>query len=96
MINTAGDYFYTGTSTGELCIFNVPNKVFKAALPISNNGILSFAYTEGILYVGSGDGRLKKLVGGDGKWNLEAEIILEGKVVSISLSPNKNELLVGT
>ena len=44
--------------------------------------------------VGSGDGKLKKLVGNDIRWNLQTEAQLRGPVVSISVSAK--EFIVGT
>lgn len=42
-------------------MFHIPNKIFKAALPIGLNGVLSLANINDYLYVGSGDGKIKKL-----------------------------------
>ena len=59
------DMFLTGSASGELCIFSINNRVFRAALPIANNGIVSMVTDQKFLYVGSGDGRIKKLEGYD-------------------------------
>jgi len=48
------------------------------------------------LFVGSGDGKVKKLTGSDTRWNLERELCLEGRMNSITIDPNGNELLAGT
>lgn len=48
------------------------------------------------IFIGSGDGKLKRLIGKDYKWSLDLEIQLEGKIVSLTLSPNGKELLAGT
>lgn len=36
-----GDFLYVGTHAGEMCIFSITSQggVFKAAVPISNNGV---------------------------------------------------------
>ena len=52
------------------------------------------AATHDGLIIGSGDGKLKKLVGGDVRWNLQTEAQLRGPIVSISAS--HKELIVGT
>jgi hypothetical protein len=44
-----------------MCIFNIPNKIFKAAIPISANGALSFAVFGNNIFVGAGDGKIRKL-----------------------------------
>lgn len=33
-IDNSGDFLYVGTTGGELCIFNITNNVFKAAIPV--------------------------------------------------------------
>jgi len=46
--------------------------------------------------VGSGDGKVKKLVGSGTKWMLEAEVQLDGAVMSLSVDHLNKELLAGT
>ena len=48
------------------------------------------------LYVGSGDGKLKRLNIGDGKWNMTHEAQLDSKVQSVSVSQDGKELIAGT
>ncbi|OMJ86838.1 hypothetical protein SteCoe_11542 [Stentor coeruleus] len=92
--DTAGAYYFAGTNSGEIIIFNIQNRVFRASIPLSSNGILCILETGGYLYVGSGDGKIKKLVGGDNKWSIVAEAQLPGKVVSLSYG--RNEIISGT
>ena len=42
-------------------------------MPISSNGLLSVALAGDYVYIGSGDGKLKKLSIAQGKWNLTHE-----------------------
>lgn len=42
-------------------------------MPISSNGLLSVAFLGDYIYVGSGDGKLKKLSVADGRWNMTHE-----------------------
>lgn len=65
-------------------------------MPISSNGLLSVAYLDGFIYVGSGDGKLKKLSVADGQWNLSHEALLDSKVMSVCISPDGKELMAGT
>jgi len=51
----------TGTSSGEVCVFSVYSNIYRAAMPISSNGILSAAIDEDFMYVGGGDGKLRKI-----------------------------------
>ena len=48
------------------------------------------------LFVGSGDGRIKKLVGEGTKYVLDKEVILEGRIVSLALNQDANDMLVGS
>ena len=46
--------------------------------------------------MGSGDGKVKKMVGQDTKWILQSEILLKGAVKSLSPDYKTNEILAGT
>jgi WD40 repeat protein len=48
------------------------------------------------IYVGGGDGKVKKLNIGGGKWVLTHEAQLDTKIVSIAASSDKKELIIGT
>jgi hypothetical protein len=65
VIDATGDYLYVGTTAGEICIFSISNGggIFKAAIPVSNNGVLNMRMSGRSLFVGNGDGKVKKLVG---------------------------------
>ena len=94
MIN--GDTLLAGTSGGEICVFSVYSKIFKATMPISSNGLMSIALIEDYIYVGGGDGKVKKMSIGGGKWSLTHEAQLDSKVMSLSVSVDKKELIAGT
>jgi cilia- and flagella-associated protein 52 len=49
-----------------------------------------------VLYCGGGDGKLKKLVGKATKYNLDKEVLLDGRIVGLSMSNDGKELLSGT
>ena len=65
-------------------------------MPISSNGLLSMALIDDLLFVGGGDGKVKKLSIAGGKWSLTHEAQLDSKVMSLSVSTDKKELIVGT
>lgn len=65
-------------------------------MPISSNGVLCLALVDDHVYVGGGDGKVKKLNIAGGKWMLTHEAQLDSKVISISSSADKKELIVGT
>ena len=48
------------------------------------------------MYVGGGDGKLKKVNLATGQWTLSHEAQLDSKVMSINLSNDEKELIVGT
>lgn len=96
MIDKDGKYLFLGTSGGEVAIFNIIAMVFKALLPVSVNGIWSIVEFGGAIFTGSGDGKVKKLIGIDTKWQLDSEIILKGHVTSMSVDPFHKEILAGT
>ena len=71
-------------------------KFLVLTFKISNNGIWSIVFHNDAVFVGSGDGKVKKLKGKDTKWILEAEILLSGSINSMSVDKNNNEILAGT
>jgi hypothetical protein len=62
-----------GTSGGEICIFSIFSRIYRATMPISSNGLMCLAVVEDVIYVGGGDGKVKKLSIGGGKWSLTHE-----------------------
>lgn len=42
-------------------------------MPISSNGLLSISLVDNFIFVGGGDGKVKKLNIADGKWSLTHE-----------------------
>ncbi|ETI42043.1 hypothetical protein L917_12232 [Phytophthora nicotianae] len=88
----------SGTTAGELVVFNTESLVYRNAVPIVRNGVHSVAACgdTGYVYVGAGDGVLKKLVGRDSDWNLVGQVQLVGGITSISISPGGAQLFAGT
>lgn len=68
-----GDMLFCGTTGGEVCLFSVSAQIYRATMPISSNGLMSMALLGDYIYVGSGDGKLKKLGISDGRWNMTHE-----------------------
>lgn len=91
-----GDMLLAGTSGGEICIFSIYSRIYRATMPISSNGLMSIALTDEFIFVGGGDGKVKKMSIAGGKWNLTHEAQLDSKVMSLSVSNDKKELIVGT
>ena len=98
MLDAQGQNVFVGSSAGEVCIFNVPNKIFKAAISVSTNWVLSMALLpQGDLVVGSGDGKLKRLHCTNGTdYVIRQEVQLDGAVTSINQVSSVGELVVAT
>eukprot|EP00164_Ancoracysta_twista_P004891 GFYU01006652.1.p1 GENE.GFYU01006652.1~~GFYU01006652.1.p1 ORF type:complete len:670 (-),score=143.64 GFYU01006652.1:102-1976(-) len=90
------EFLYAGTKEGEFVIFNVENRVFRHNFHVSHNGMTALAYDGKYVYAGHGDGKLKKLEGTDKYWTILDEIDVNGHIVSMSMAPNKQEMIVGT
>lgn len=85
-----------GTGGGEICIFSIYNRIYRATMPLSSNGLMALSMIDDFIFVGGGDGKVKKLSIGGGKWVMTHEAQLDSKVVSINGSSDKKELIVGT
>ena len=66
-----------GTSVGEIMVFSTDNLLYRAALPIAANGVCSVCVAGSFLYVGAGDGKVKKLQGNDQYWSIVTEVRIE-------------------
>ncbi|RLN55806.1 hypothetical protein BBJ29_006695 [Phytophthora kernoviae] len=76
-----------GTAAGELVVFNTDALVYRNAVPVVRNGVHSIVVcgATGYVYVGAGDGVLKKLVGRDSEWNLVGQVQLVGGITSFRI-----------
>jgi len=86
----------TGTSGGEICLFSIASQCYRATMPISSNGLLCMASLGDNIFVGSGDGKLKKLSIAEGRWNMTHEAQLDSKIMSVTPSNDGKELMAGT
>jgi len=94
--HVAGGMLLVGTQSGEICIFDVASNIYRASMPVTSNGLLCGAVDGDNLYVGGGDGKLKKLSMQNGQWQLTHEAQLDSKVMSVNLSNDCKELICGT
>jgi WD40 repeat protein len=95
-LDDSGVFCFAGTKTGEMIVFNIQSAIFKHSFQVSSNGVLSICTSGDAVYVGSGDGKVKKLRGNDVKWETEKEVQLAGKITSLSLSSDSQTLYAGT
>lgn len=65
-------------------------------MPIASNGVVCLALMDDFVFVGGGDGKVRKLNIAAGKWALTHEAQLDNRVMSISVAADKKEILVGT
>lgn len=85
-----------GTTGGEICVFSIASAIYRASMPLTSNGILCGACDKDFLYVGGGDGKVKKVALAGGSWTLTHEAQLDSRVMSVNLSNDGQELIVGT
>jgi WD40 repeat protein len=96
-IDPTGEFCYAGTKTGELIVFSIKNAIFRTSEQVSSNGVISLCpFVDNQLFIGSGDGKLKRLRGYDQKWEIVQETQLQGKINSLSLSTDGSLLIAGT
>ena len=91
-----GDMILAGTTGGEICVFSMSQAIYRASMPLTSNGIICGMVHEDNLYVGGGDGKIKKVSLAGGSWTLTHEAQLDSRVMSINLSNDGEELIVGT
>lgn len=85
-----------GTKSGDFVVFALKTKVFRYKAPVARNGILSVASVGDTLFVGTGDGMVKKVQGSDQIWDVLDEVQLEGAVTNVVPTATGTHLLVGT
>ncbi|CAM9464894.1 unnamed protein product [Scytosiphon promiscuus] len=93
-----GNFLLCGTDVGDMVVFGVDARVFRASVPICSAGMLSICtdHATGAVYCGGGNGVIRKIVGADMVWHQEMETTLDGGVVSLSILVDSCELLAGT
>jgi len=91
-----GDMILAGTTGGEICVFSLSQAIYRASMPLTSNGIVCGLVHDDHLYVGGGDGKVKKVSLANGSWTLTHEAQLDSRVMSINLSIDGGELIVGT
>ena len=85
----------SGTQAGDLVVFNLNARVFRAALPILNGGVNGIqVYDHSTLILSGGNGKVKTIRGSDTHWDMIRENILESPCMSIALANDGRELLV--
>jgi len=90
-------FLFAATTVGDVAVFSVANSVFRAGMNIGASGCLAVvAKPGGILFAGSGDGFVKKFQGADLQWVQQAECHLPGRVLSLCLVADGEQLVATT
>lgn len=93
---------FMGTSGGELSSFNLDNLYFKTSYNVINNGVTSMLFAaeafgnSHCVVIAGGDGRIKKMVFGEGKQMLTHEIQLSSQVLALAQGTDKREFYAAT
>ncbi|CAM9617784.1 unnamed protein product, partial [Discosporangium mesarthrocarpum] len=87
-----------GTDVGDMVVFSVDHKIYRASIPVCSGGLLSICAdpATGMVICGAGDGFVRKVSGSDMAWQMMAETRLDGGVVSLSVRADNTEVLAGT
>eukprot|EP00762_Andalucia_godoyi_P000936 ANDGO_03899.mRNA.1 Cilia- and flagella-associated protein 52 len=114
--DASGQFALCGTTVGELVVYSTTHALYRVAVPVCSNGLLSIAVlnpavnTQTIpmngappsimVFVGGGDGSLKRLRGMDQQWEITGQVRLGSRVTAIALLPSQqglgDEMLVST
>jgi cilia- and flagella-associated protein 52 len=91
-----GDMLLAGTTGGEICVFSIQQAIYRASMPLTSNGIICGIVCDESFFVGGGDGKIKKVSLANNSWTLTHEAQLDSRIMSMTLSQDKGELIVGT
>lgn len=58
----SNDMLLAGTTGGDVCVFSISSSIYRASIPLTSNGIMCGTVDGDFLYVGGGDGKIKKVV----------------------------------
>jgi len=94
-------HLLAGCSNGEICVFDLKNKVFRTSFPTGvANGVSVLHVVGDTLYVGGGDGSLVQMRGSGANFQPAQKTRLYGGVASVSVNTSNArrgvEVLVGT
>lgn len=87
-----------GTSSGDLLVYNAESGLYRTALTLCANGINALVQADShrCVFVGGGDGTLKKISGSEKEWALQGAIQLEGSIVSMASSSDDAQIVAIT
>jgi WD40 repeat protein len=62
-----------GTEAGDICVFALANKVFRACVPVCKSAVhaLEWSAVDQALYVAGGDGKVYRITGSDTRWDVK-------------------------
>eukprot|EP01029_Cantina_marsupialis_P012282 TRINITY_DN2711_c0_g1_i1.p1 TRINITY_DN2711_c0_g1~~TRINITY_DN2711_c0_g1_i1.p1 ORF type:complete len:631 (+),score=133.59 TRINITY_DN2711_c0_g1_i1:43-1935(+) len=85
-----GDVIAAGTNSGEIAFFKWSEKNFKSLMQLCSAGVHSLSISGDGMFVGGGNGQIKKIrMGGD--WELLEQYDLHGSVTSLAHQTDSND-----
>ena len=93
-----GNDLLCGTSSGDLVVYNAQGGFYRTSLTIAANGVNSLVDNplHHCIFVGGGDGKLRKIAGAEKEWQLMGEVQLEGAIISMAGSYDHHQLVILT
>jgi len=92
----SGKWYFSGTSGGELCVFDMDNKLFKASVQVGTTSITTLAMVQGQLLAGLSNGHFFKLQGKECVWNVVGKLELQCAILNITSNNQTGTVFVGT
>lgn len=94
-LSPCGETLMLCTSVGDVNVYQLESQVYRASFPVCSGGAKSMCAAGVFVFVGGGDGTIKRLTGRGSEWRLDGETSVEGSVTSLSAC-GPDRLLVGT
>ena len=85
-----------GTSIGELHVYQVNTEVYRASMRLCSGGITAMCRGPDGIYIGGGDGTLRRMVGAQASWEEADSVQLNGSVTSLSFQSSGGTIRAGT
>lgn len=93
--DSTNKWYFAGTAGGELCIFDMENKVFKASIQVGSTAITTLAFIDGFVLAGLSNGHFFKLQGKETVWNIVGTMELQSAIINITTN-STGAIFVGT
>ncbi|CAK9040182.1 Cilia- and flagella-associated protein 52 [Durusdinium trenchii] len=97
-LSPCGEMLMLCTSVGDVNVYQISSQVYRASFPLCSGGAQTIHSEGPFVFVGGGDGTIKRLVGQGADWRLDNEISVQGSVSSLTSSRDEHSitLVAGT